>query len=211
MSRSRNKLVMLSGMNNETVERYRALRAQIDRTGGGSSASRVIAVAAPKAGSGTAEMAANLAAAYAQADRRTLLVDGDINSPLIHQLFGLSNVTGLSSIIEASSSVEGVVNHSVISNLDVMTAGPRLPYSKDFVGSFPLQPLFESWRQQYDQICLAIPPLLSSADAQQMTGACDGVLLVIRSGRVDESEASRVKRLLALLDVPALGVALAHG
>ncbi|MBD3920684.1 CpsD/CapB family tyrosine-protein kinase [Paenibacillus sp. PR3] len=211
MSRSRNKLVMLSGMNNETVERYRALRAQIDRTGGGSGAPSVIAVAAPKAGSGTAEMAANLAIAYAQADRRTLLVDGEMNVPLIHQLFGLLNVVGLSSIIEASSTAEDVVNRGVINNLDVITAGPRLPYSKDFVGSYPLQPLFVSWRQQYDQICIATPSLLSSADAQLITAACDGVLLVIRSGWVDENDASRVKRLLALLDVPALGVALAHG
>ncbi|GMK38127.1 tyrosine-protein kinase [Paenibacillus sp. CCS19] len=211
MSRSKNKLVMLSGMSSEAMERYRSLRAQLDRASGGDA--RIVAVASPKAGGGAAEMAANLAAAYAQSDRRTLLVDGDFNAPLIHQFFGLSNWTGLSSIIDASSEAGevDVVHRDVIANLDVLTAGPRLPYSKDFVGAFPLQLLFDSWRQQYDQICLAVPSLMSSADAQLMTAACDGVLLVIRSGQVDDKEAVRVKRLLALLEVPTLGVALAHG
>ncbi|PWW08488.1 capsular exopolysaccharide synthesis family protein [Paenibacillus cellulosilyticus] len=209
MSRSKNKLVMLTGANREAAEQYRSLRAQIDRAGGQDA--RLIGVVAPRVGAGTAEMTANLAVAYAQANRRTLLVDGDMQSPLIHKLFGLPNVMGLSSVVEALETAEDTVYHDVVSNLDIMTAGDSLSYTGDAVGSFALQPLFDQWRQRYDKVCLVMPPLLSSADAQLMIAACNGVLLVIRSGQVDEADAARVKRLLALMEVPAYGVALMHG
>jgi capsular exopolysaccharide synthesis family protein len=209
MSRSRNKLVMLNGANREAAEQYRSLRAQIDRAGGHDA--RLIGVAAPRAAAGTAEMAANLAIAYAQANRRTLLVDGDIHSPFVHMLFGLPNVTGFSSVVGALTEEGDEVHCNVISNLDIMTAGAPLSYAGDAIGSCSLQSLFDRWRQQYDKVCLVVPPLLSSADAQLMAAACNGVLLVIRSGQVDESDAARVKRLLALLEVSAYGVALMRG
>jgi len=208
MSRLRNKLVTLSGGNREVTEQYRSLRAQLEQ--GWDAGPRIVAAVAPREGNGTAETAANLAVAYAQAGRRTLLVDGDMSKPSVHALFGLPNELGLSTILERACEPGEAVHGDIIANLSVMTAGPSPLYSGDPLGSYSLRQMFDQWRSDNDIVWLSAPPLLSSSDAQLLVAACDGTLLVMQSGVVDESDAFRVKRMLALLEVRTLGVALTH-
>ncbi|GFN32779.1 CpsD/CapB family tyrosine-protein kinase [Paenibacillus xylaniclasticus] len=208
MSRSRNKLMMLSGGNREIMERYRSLRTQLELST--DSKGRIVAVTSPREGGGTAETTSNLAVAFAQAGRRTLLIDGDMLNPFVHILFGLPNVRGLSNIVDKVSEPQEVVHSDVIPNLSVITAGMYTVYSEERLGAFSFHSLFDQWRHEFDMVLLSVPPLLTSSNTQHLVKGIDGALLIVRSGKVDESDASRVKRLLSLLEVKPLGVALIH-
>ncbi|EFM09158.1 capsular exopolysaccharide family [Paenibacillus curdlanolyticus YK9] len=212
MSRWRNKLIMLGGVESPHIDLYRSLRAQLDYAASASRKSiTIVAVAAPHRGNGVTETVANLAIAYAQAGRRTLLVDGDLREPMLHKLFGISNRVGLSSILVYANEADEAVQHGVLPNLSIAPAGPKATGGVDLVAAGQLQTLFKQWREEYDVVLLDTPPLLSSAAAQMLAGACDGALLVLRSGVAKEEDALRVKALLETAEVAVLGTALTHG
>jgi len=71
---------------------------------------------------GRSFIAANLATAFAQAGRRTLLVDADLRSPRQHRIFGLPNDAGFSTLLNGDHEAHPVFN--VIDDLYVVPAGP---------------------------------------------------------------------------------------
>lgn len=55
----------------------------------------IITLLSPCPGDGRSRLAAELAIAFAQLERRTLLVDADLRTPSLHRLFGTENDMGL--------------------------------------------------------------------------------------------------------------------
>jgi len=208
MSRLRNKLAMLSGRDTVLSEQYRALRVQLEQ--GDKDEKQIVAVITPSVGNGAEEVAANLAIASAQAGKRTLLLDGDMRAPMIHQVFGLSNAVGFSDVLEGRSKLESAVQRDVHPNLAVLTAGLRTTVPGDLIGSYPLADLLAQWRTTYDAVWLNTPPMLSSADALLLASECDRSLLVIREGVVTEADAAQLKRIIDNADIPVIGTILTH-
>ncbi|WP_164779604.1 CpsD/CapB family tyrosine-protein kinase [Paenibacillus kobensis] len=206
----RSKLVTLSGGNAALSERYRSLRAQLEQVE--KAGARLLAVVTPAANNGSVEMIANLAVTYAQAGRRTLIIDGDLGNPVLHKLFGLPNAAGFSQVLEGRCSIGDAIQDDVLHHLSVLTAGHRSDHYGDIVGAFPLRERLEQWQQQfeYDMVWVNTPPVLDSADAIQLAGACDRALFVLRSGAVKEDEAVRTRRLLEAAGVSVIGAVLTH-
>ncbi|MWC27324.1 CpsD/CapB family tyrosine-protein kinase [Paenibacillus sp. MMS18-CY102] len=211
MSRWRNKLLMLGGLESSYVDLYLSLRTQLDYAASGKDIT-VIAIVAPHRGSGVTETAANLAITYAQAGRRTLLVDGDLREPIVHKLFGISNRIGLSSLLSYTSEAAEAVQQEVLPNLSIVASGLQPVGAIDPVaaGAGELHALFGQWKGEYDVVLMDMPPMLSSAAAQLLAGVCDGALLVLRSGVVKEEDALRAKGMLETAGVAVLGTVLAH-
>jgi receptor protein-tyrosine kinase len=60
---------------------------------------KALAVISSGTGDGKTFVAANLAVTFAQMGQRTLLVDADLRRGRLHEVFGLANRTGLSSML----------------------------------------------------------------------------------------------------------------
>jgi Mrp family chromosome partitioning ATPase len=80
------------------ADKYRTLRNKIDRLSE-KKQMQVISVTSALPLEGKTTTAINLAIAFGQADKKVLLIDGNLHQPMIHQIFVIPNSLGLTSIL----------------------------------------------------------------------------------------------------------------
>ena len=135
-------------------------------------------------GEGKTTVAANLAVAFAQAGRRTLLVDADLRKPGVHRVFQLANSQGLTSLIKSKDvSAARNTQQTDTTNLTALTSGPLPPNPADVLGSQRFKAILEELDQLADVIVIDGPPVSGLADAAIMSTMVDGTLVVVRSGK----------------------------
>jgi polysaccharide biosynthesis transport protein len=149
---------------------------------------------------------ANLALAMAQMGQRVLLVDCDLRRPMQHQIWQLTNATGLSNVL-AGQIPKGVgVQHSVTNGLDVITSGVLPPNPLGLVDSQHMVDLVNQWTTEYDFILIDSPPLRIAADALVLGKISNGLVIVARPDVLDKSSAVLAKENLAQSGVNILGL-----
>ncbi len=166
---------------------------------------RTIVITSSVAGEGKSEVSANLAASFAQAGKRVLLVDADMRNPSQHHLWGVMNLTGLSNIIVGQEEVRRCVQ-LVTRNISVLTAGVIPPNPLALLDSESMTALIHTLSQQYDYIVFDTPPLAGTADAAVLGKVADGVLVVVRPGVADSASAVAAKSLLVRSEANILGI-----
>ena len=95
------RLIMAHDPCDPRCERIRALRTELLLRSEGTDRADIIALVSPCAGEGRSLLAADLAIAFAQTGRPTLLVDADLRRPRQQMLFGTDNRHGLAQAIES--------------------------------------------------------------------------------------------------------------
>jgi polysaccharide biosynthesis transport protein len=166
---------------------------------------RTIVITSSVPGEGKSEVSANLAASFAQAGKRVLLVDADMRNPSQHHLWGVMNLTGLSNIIVGQDEVRRCVQ-LVTRNLSVLTAGVIPPNPLALLDSESMTALIHTLSQQYDYIIFDTPPLVGTADAAVLGKVADGVLVIVRPGVADSASAAAAKSLLVRSEANVLGI-----
>jgi capsular exopolysaccharide synthesis family protein len=188
-------------------EAYRTLRTNIAFSGIDSEI-RTIMITSARAGEGKTTTAANLAAAYAQADKEVILVDADLRKPMLHYLFNVSNRGGLSSILANQYGVRELIRDTHIHNLSVITSGPIPPNPSEMLASNRMGQLLQELSEIYDVVIIDSAPALAITDAQVVAAKCDGVLLVVDSGKVKKDLARKVMANMEHVKARVLGVVL---
>ena len=192
-----NELVAINDPMSLRAEAIRLLRTQIIaqhvKVG-----RRGIAVVAPVEGVGCTYLAANLAAALSQVGVKTLVVDCNMRSPRVDQVFGLDpNSPGLSSFLSVQvARPERVVHANVLPNLSVITAGPPVMLPQELLSSNRFRDGVNTLLREFDLVLFDTPPANSSADALTVGGVVGYAMLVARR---DHSYFRDVSTLVAQL------------
>jgi protein-tyrosine kinase len=161
-------------------ERIRALRTELlllretDRQAG------CFAVLSPCSGEGRSHLAAELAIAFSQLSRRTLLIDADLRNPSQHLLFGIECQWGLAQALAFGqpSQVFGVQG---LPYLSLIPAMPPAPNPSELLSAGALKQMIRRWRFSYDFIILDTPPISRYPDALNIAASCHNVMLVGRA------------------------------
>jgi len=156
---------------------------------------------------GKSEVAANLAAVIAQGGRRVLLVDSDLRHPIQHQVWQLTNASGLSNVIVNQTSLD-IAIQNVLPNLDVLSSGVVPPNPVALLDSKRMAFLIDTFSQAYDFVIFDAPPLSGIADAAVLGKMADGILLVVRPGTVDFTSAQAAKEFLLQTNQNVLGMVI---
>jgi capsular exopolysaccharide synthesis family protein len=143
---------------------------------------RGIAVVAPVEGVGCTFIAANLAASLSQVGVKTLIVDCNMRSPRVDQVFGLDpNSPGLSSFLTVQvARPERVVHANVLPNLSVITAGPPVMLPQELLSSTRFRDGVNTLLREFDLVLFDTPPANSSADALTVGGVVGYAMMVAR-------------------------------
>lgn len=201
-------LITLTDSKSPVSEAYRSLRTSIDFSSV-DERMQVIAVTSAGPGEGKSTTIGNLAIAYAQSERRTLLIDADLRKPTEHHTFNVSNRWGLSSVLSQQSELEEVIQKSSsVPNLSIITSGPIPPNPAEMLASKRMSALIDQLRGQFDIILIDTPPLLAVTDAQVLATKCDGYVLVLDQGKVKRDIAIKAKSNLEKVGARVLGVVL---
>ena len=127
--------------------------------------------------------------------------------PTIHKKLKLKNKKGISDIIGHQAEFEEVVLQPY-ENVDVITAGTKIPFASEFIQSNALKEFIEERKKEYDLILLDCPPVGLVTDGIVAASYCDGTILVCASNRNDRKELLRVKDQLEQTQVNVIGIVM---
>ncbi len=167
---------------------------------------KTIAVTSAGRGEGRTTSAVNLAIAYAQAGKKTILVDADIRNPGVHLYFGEPNQRGLTNILNRTSEAAKAVSLSGMKNLSLLYAGPEVDNGSDLLSSQEMDELLQELKREFDIIILDAPPVIGHIDSKIISAKSNGVVFVVQHGSVKRWKAKRAKDELERVKVHFLGV-----
>lgn len=191
------------------TEAFRRLMIQISMQNPNSQergALRSLLITSSEPGEGKSTIAVNLAIAFAQSGKKVIVVDCDLHMPRQHQLNGLSNQVGLSTLLTEPTSMEEIVQESGIPGMYVLTSGPLPPYPAKILESPRMISLIRNMSQQYDVILLDSPAFLVLADAALLAPIVDGVILVARRNFIQEGAVKETCRQLVEIKAHMIGL-----
>ena len=192
------ELVALNQPFSLQAEAFRALRSQVVmRVWGERGQSCALAVISADQGDGKTFFAANLAVALAQlGGGRTLLVDADLRSPRLHEVFKLDNRTGLSGILSGRSDTDVIRQVPTVPSLFVLAAGTTPPNPLELVERPAFGLLMRELAGKFDHIVVDTPAASSGADASVIAARCGAAVVIARK---NQSRVSSLQDLMATL------------
>ncbi|MBY0219429.1 CpsD/CapB family tyrosine-protein kinase [Paenibacillus illinoisensis] len=200
-------LVTMVNPKSPNSEAYRKLRTNIQFSSIDSQI-QTIMIASAVSGEGKTTTIGNLAVTYAQEGKKVLLMDTDLRKPAVHRMFNVPNHIGLTSVLSNQYSVSEVLRETFIEGLHVLTSGAIPPNPSEMIGSRKMTLLLEELKEQYDVILFDTPPVLSVTDALIISSLCDGVILVVNSGKVKKDVVKKAKAHLEHVNARILGAVL---
>lgn len=141
-------------------------------------------------------------------EKRVLLVDFNIFSPHLHRLFHLENTTGLSDILQGRKTMKECILETNIPGVDLLPCGPTGASSFQILGSGVVRKILNDLRSTYDMILVDCPCLRNFPDTAVLGSLCDGVVLVIRSGKTKREIVQYSQNMLEKAGARELGVIL---
>jgi succinoglycan biosynthesis transport protein ExoP len=173
---------------------------------------RLIVVTSSNPGEGKSTVAANLAAAYAQAGSRTVIVSADMRRPRLEAIFNKAPGAGLSDLLAALPSTSAIATNGTngshrngessvmevdpvqsaissflkpthIDNLFILPAGHLPPNPAELLGSLRSTEVFRGLTGLADIVIIDSPPILAVTDAAVLASRADGVVLVASAGQ----------------------------
>lgn len=187
------------------AESFRSLRTNLASLAG-DGPTGVILVTSSAAGEGKTVVAANLAVAFAQTDRATVLVEADLRKPDMERLFRLPDGPGVSDLLRMPAlPLERVLMRTDLANLSVVRSGTPPPNPAELLASRRMQAFIDEVRAVADVVIIDSPPLRAVTDAAVLAGLADGVVLVVDHGRTSRSSLRAGRQALAAVGARILG------
>ena len=125
----------------------------------------IIAVSGPAPEIGKSFISTNLAAIFAQGNKKVLLLDADIRRGYLHKYFDHDVSPGLTEYLTSQSSIEQCIIHSgTVPNLDFFPRGKNQGNASEMLSSDRFSELLAQLSQQYDHIIIDTPPVLAVTD-----------------------------------------------
>lgn len=180
------------------TEEMRALRTQLlIRWYNPEQGRKSLVVASPERAEGRSYVAANLAIVFSQLGARTLLVDADLRKPRQHQIFGLPEGHGLSTLLAGRTEHTATFPVPGLNRLSVLPAGPLPPNPQELLSRPVFNAFMKELQSVYDVVIIDTPPAAHYADVQSVTFRAGDALIVARKDYTPVASTSRTIRELA--------------
>lgn len=190
-------------------ESYRSLRTNISYASPSDKKIKSLLISSSQPGEGKSTTTANLAIAFAQLRKRTLLVDADLRKPVQHNVFGHPRGPGLSEfLIGEVSELNQIIHATKIENLSIITAGGLPPNPSELLGSDAMSTLVDRLENEWDIVLFDSPPIVAVTDASMISGEIDAVALVVKAGHTERSAVDRALDMIKNARAPLIGAIL---
>lgn len=172
---------------------------------------KTILLTSPQSGDGKSFITANLAVAYAQEDKKVLVVDCDLRKGRQHEIFEVMNLTsgGYSNLIlnyKDDIKLDNYIINTSNKNIDLLPTGPTPPNPVELLASLSNKKLMEKLRNMYDVILLDCPPVLGLSDTMIMTKYSDANLIVVSSRKTKIESLDKAKKVFEQAKANITGV-----
>lgn len=189
--KEKNLLVSLHEPLSPVAEDIRVLRmnlefCSIDRQ------PKTILFTSPNSMEGKSLLVSNLAVCLADAGQRVILIDGDLRRPVLHQIFHIPNLVGITNaVVYHDTRLEDCLQESGIANLRILSSGPLPPNPVRLLESEKFTEIVNALKDEADIVLFDSPPLLMFSDPTILSTRVEGVVLVTRAGFTRSEDARR--------------------
>jgi succinoglycan biosynthesis transport protein ExoP len=177
------------------------------------SRAKVYVVSSPNVGEGKTTVTCNLGYALAQANKRVLLIDGDLRKPRLHKSFNVPNELGFRDLLQGyidleTSPLMEYCRQTSLPNLSIITSGHGVEEPVSLLHSPRCQQILDFLADKFDIILIDSPPVMHMADARILAGQASGAILVFRSRVTNRETAARARDFFLNDGVKVIGTIL---
>lgn len=167
---------------------------------------KVLVITSSEKNAGKTFVSSNLAVAFAQSGKKTLLIDADIRNPSVQRYFPiLTSQKKMKKVVKLTNLLEDNIKETYVSNLYVSKMGHFSDRFVDFFSSDLMATAIKALRKQYDQIIIDTPPVLVTSDPLVLASYADGIVLVIRSNKSAKQNVKQTIKRLQQVSTPIIG------
>ena len=167
-------------------------------------------------GEGKSFVAANLAVTFAQASKKTLIIDADMRRPRQHTIFGVDMFPGLSNYLSGvnlsrsrhETSIKECIYATKIDNLYIMPSGNIPPNPSELLQSRKLNALLNEIEPNFDVIIFDGAPCLLVTDSTIISRVVDATILVASQNKTKMDDLKEAKRRINHVGGHIAGVVL---
>ncbi|MBD0305441.1 MAG: polysaccharide biosynthesis tyrosine autokinase [Nitrospiraceae bacterium] len=157
---------------------------------------------------GKSVFSANLAIAFTQLGRPTVLIEGDFRKPRLQSVFGLNLTRGLSHYLVGEAELHEIMVSTPVPYLKIIPCGAIPPNPAELLQSQRMQDLLESFQKEQIYTVVDCSPVLAVTDPVIVGHRVDGVILVVRAAHTTRQTARMAARVLRDGKIKILGVVL---
>ncbi len=182
----KSEIVVYETPKSPEAEMFRNLRTNIQFMNADSE-KKVMVVTSTVPGEGKSFVSANLAAAFAQIDKKVLIIDTDMRKGRQYTLFNLRPRPGLSNYLSGvvdqdfkgnKDNIENYIQATYIDNLYLIAAGSVPPNPSELLVSSKMEKIKDKLMDKFDVIIFDAPPCLIVADALIISRLVDFNIIV---------------------------------
>ncbi len=179
---------------------------------------QVLLVTSAAPGDGKSWVAANLAIAYAQTNKKVLLIDSDLRKGRQHKIFGKFNSNGFSDYLVSVDQVDDLelqtsvlmktITTTDVPGLFLITSGTIPPNPSELLGTERIDNLIEIVKQKFDIVIFDMPPVSIVADSLVICKKVDYTILVIAAEKTNKDMALNAKKSIQQVGGKIAGIVL---
>ncbi|MDR3610709.1 MAG: polysaccharide biosynthesis tyrosine autokinase [Ignavibacteriaceae bacterium] len=160
-------------------EAFKALRTRVQFSKVGKNILKTILVTSAAPGEGKTVISVNLAGAFAQDNKKTLLIDADLRKPRIHSLFNQLKSPGFTDYFFENATLDEIIRPSQLENLHIITTGTLPPNPSELLGSKRMADFLNEMRDRYDVVILDSAPIIAVTDTEILSRLVDATMVVV--------------------------------
>jgi capsular exopolysaccharide synthesis family protein len=160
-------------------------------------------------GDGATTTATNFAAALTRdCEAKVLLVDINLRTPYLHEMFNVKQAPGFSDYIVNGGKQLGSVIRAGSNNFSIIPCGSYHSVPLSLFQADRFNQFLKEMQDRFDYVILDAPPLPSFSESRIICPKVDGVVLVVAAGKTRRQVALRAKQALEESGGRVLGVVI---
>ncbi|MDO4180141.1 MAG: polysaccharide biosynthesis tyrosine autokinase [Bacteroidales bacterium] len=182
-----NNIVVRSQGRDIVSEAFRIIRTNMDFMRVKSKNMQVITFSSFGPGAGKTYVSSNLAASFAQTEKKVILIDMDIRKGTLTSHTHIhKKEKGITTYLAGNITLDEIIKkNEICENLDFIPAGPVAPNPSELLLSEQLENMIAELRKRYDYIFVDNVPVGIIADAAITNRIADLTIFVVRVGKLD--------------------------
>lgn len=212
----KSELVVASSPKSPEAEMFRSLRTNIQFMNADSE-KKVMQITSTVPGEGKSYVTANLATAFAQINKKVLIIDIDMRKGRQYSIFNLNPRPGISNFLSGvvdsdfsldKDNIESYIQPTDIENLFVITSGSVPPNPSELLVSNKMSKAINALMDKFDIVIFDAPPCLIVADALIISRLVDFNLIVCAQNITKMEDLSKAKSAIENVNGKVAGVIL---
>jgi capsular exopolysaccharide synthesis family protein len=142
------------------------------------------------------------------ANAKVLLIDGNLHSPMIHELFSVEPAPGLADLLLFAMDFTNIIRDTEFERFVIMPCGSDVFNKLEVFESEVFKKKLTSLRQSFDYIIVDGHAVFGSSDPAHIAGYFDGIIFVVESEKTKWEVLQSAKEKISNAGGNILGVVL---